>query len=224
MNSILADRLCKLYPEFFEASDNTCFAQFGFEIDNGWYPLLASLLIQLRELAARTGAKLSVEQIKETLGSLRVHFSCRSFVDSEAIEWARLLVDAAEHLSVTICRRCGRRASRLVGSNWILACCLAHFDDEDWQIPEPQMVAHLLGASLPAIDLSCLPFHPRVEPLSRDTGEVQISLIGYQSAMGYTGSPISAIEVCHDSYKFESLSAARKAIQNQHGRYVYCLK
>lgn len=220
MNNVLADMLCEIYPDFFEVSENACFGQFGFEVGNGWFPLLASLLTQLRELAVHTGAKLSVEQIKETLGTLRVHFSCRYFADSDAVEWARLLVDTAEYLSATICGVCGGPANRLGGESWLLTCCLAHGNEEAWSNTEPQIVARLLSMPLPTIDLSRLPPRPRVEVFTGEgVGGVKASLVSYRFVDGCVGSSISTIESHWDIGLFESLSAAKTAIQDLHGQY-----
>jgi hypothetical protein len=100
---------------------------FGFEISDGWYPLLWSLFERL-EFELNGKNQFEILQVKEKWGDLTIYWS--GFSRGENAEklddktFARIAhwIDHAEEVSSSICENCGRLGKRRGGS-WVKTLC-----------------------------------------------------------------------------------------------------
>lgn len=98
-------------------------AKFGFEIGEGWHPLVAALIAKIdRHLnpfkPREEPIEFYLDQVKEKYGELRFYYTGGDrYIDG--------LVDMAESMSTQICEVCGSPGERR-GGNWIRTLCDQH--------------------------------------------------------------------------------------------------
>lgn len=104
MSPELDKALCETFPKIFANRDgpmsttNMCR---GFEVQDGWYPLIDVLCEQLQRGINRQGEpQVVASQVKEKFGGLRF------YVDS-ASDCQQTMISFAEALSYRICEECG---------------------------------------------------------------------------------------------------------------------
>lgn len=146
MNSELQTKLLEKYPEFFQTKKRIYTGknsmnedvqellnqkeivesiQFGFEVGDGWYWLLDTLMETIHSYCKNNNKSYpNILQIKEKFGGLR--FYCSS--DSDSDNYSNRLIDGmvwlAEHQSYHICETCGTTEN--VGrttTRWITTIC-----------------------------------------------------------------------------------------------------
>lgn len=90
---------------------------YRFGVGDGWYKLLKSLIIKIRENDKKHNHITKVTQIKEKWGGLRFYVNGTSNENWD-------LIDFAESKSYTICEGCGSQANIGTWNNgWILTMC-----------------------------------------------------------------------------------------------------
>jgi hypothetical protein len=106
---------------------------FGFENDEGWYPLIDELCSKLEKLIDEKYPDLKegeypfqVEQVKEKYGGLR-------FYVSGAYEEIFDLIDEYEKKSYEICETCGEAGELKEVHGWYKTVCNKHYQEWlDW--------------------------------------------------------------------------------------------
>lgn len=91
---------------------------YRFGVGDGWYKLLKSLIIKIRENDKKNEYTTQITQIKEKWGGLRFYVNGTSTENWD-------LIDFAEDKSFTICERCGSQSN--VGNlnlGWITTKCI----------------------------------------------------------------------------------------------------
>lgn len=100
----------------------TPYELFGWEIREGWVPLVEELIKDLKEL----GWDGTIHQIKEKWGGLRFYIG----YGTEDI-WNR--IEMAERKSLTICEVCGE-PGELRTEGWMETLCEKHFKEKNEDI------------------------------------------------------------------------------------------
>jgi len=111
------DNLYEEFPLLYKeriGSDRSPFALFGFELRDGWYPLLRELSEGLEPLFRNCPAA-RVAQVKEKFGGLRFYIDGGTDAIYE-------LIDAAETKSLRTCDQCGAEGERR-GGGWVRTLC-----------------------------------------------------------------------------------------------------
>ncbi len=88
----------------------------GCECGEGWYDMLEATLSWIAE--AHPTAWFKASQIKEKFGTLR-------FYNTASTGWIPDIIDAAEHLSGSVCDQCGA-PGKTGGQGWIATRCEEH--------------------------------------------------------------------------------------------------
>lgn len=117
--------MCERFPEFFANRNapmtQTCMC-WGFEIGEGWYPLLYELCLKLEAICKPYKIDFRFDQIKEKFGSGRFYFTIHEKADStpkEVFEIINDLVSEYENLAYKICSRTGEYYEDKISSGWI---------------------------------------------------------------------------------------------------------
>lgn len=165
--------------------------QFGIQCGDGWHSLIHCLLGFAQHHAAQIGVQPVVLQIKEKLGTLRVHWR-------GADEVVRDLTQFAEDLSQSICEVCGDPGA-LVTNRYggRRTRCPAHREVSDpddpcapaqpEQRPRTRRRSHLHG-SAPMPPASDMPDQVLVDAallLTSELGRLSISLLQAKLKIGY---------------------------------------
>jgi hypothetical protein len=120
-------KMYEQYPGWFEglkqSSSESCLA-WGFEIGEGWYPLIEELCAKIKEIVG--DKEFVVEQVKEKFGGLR--FYCQGG-SSEVND----LIWKTEENSLKICEECGKPGKSRKGG-WIKTVCDEHFQERQGKI------------------------------------------------------------------------------------------
>jgi len=96
MNESLESVILKKYLRLF-----TCANSMILECGSGWFKLIDRLLYDIDKVGKETGKTVTVSQIKEKFGGLRIYLSKR---DKEIQD----LIDVAEEISFHTCEQCGK--------------------------------------------------------------------------------------------------------------------
>ena len=154
MKPELEKLLIEKYPKIFkvrEGTENTPFAMFGFECNDGWYDILNTLCFQIQtsidwnekfnqniiernkkedpegqinqQMLQPYVPQVTVSQVKEKFGTLRFYY----YGGDERIDG---LVTMAEAMSSVICETCGN-SGQLRGRGWWYTSCNEHASKED---------------------------------------------------------------------------------------------
>ena len=142
MNSKNTSHFFKKYPKIFGGKDKPItesLIPFGLECGNGWYWLIDQLCqsiqshvdnieesAKIRNSARLTGSVLGppeetdrqvvAEQVKEKFGGLR-------FYVEKADDEVYGMIELAEHMSYSICERCGSNNASPNSDGWIRTLC-----------------------------------------------------------------------------------------------------
>ena len=103
----------------------------GFEIGNGWYPVLFELCKRLEVLCKPYNIGLEFEQIKEKFGSGRFYYSLgldKCTADAETLsvvnETIRDLISEYEDKCDKICALTGRYYTHKISTGWVYDICI----------------------------------------------------------------------------------------------------
>ena len=115
----LDERLCRefplLYADRHEAPTATCMC-WGFNVGDGWFPLLYELSAQLEPLiAAQPEPRARAAQVKEKFGGLRFYLD-------NATDAMAALIAAAEARAWVTCEECGQPGTAR-RDGWIKVRC-----------------------------------------------------------------------------------------------------
>lgn len=126
MKPELESALIHDFPGLFSAveSDRRAMAEgrafgcmaFGCDVGDGWYPLLRRMCARLA--AVRCECPITLDQVKEKFGTLRVYFHGGDIGRSEAEQ----IVERAERESGAVCEHCGAPGVLRAGG-WLLTLC-----------------------------------------------------------------------------------------------------
>ena len=104
MSPELDKALCEKFPKIFTSRDSTMATTamcWGFDVEDGWYPLIDVLCEQLQRGIDRQGEpQIVASQVKEKFGGLR-------FYVHSASDGQEAMIDFAEAFSYRICEECG---------------------------------------------------------------------------------------------------------------------
>lgn len=95
----------------------TPYEEFGIECGNGWKPLLKPIFDYIEEYNKSHEDKITIFQIKEKFGGLRV------YVDGATLELHNL-IENAEYLAEDTCEICGSTKNVGKKAGWITTCCI----------------------------------------------------------------------------------------------------
>lgn len=123
------------FPEFFQVDDgdNTPYALFGIECDDGWQGLITEFCRDTRWILEQKGLPLStvrVEQIKEKFGGLRIYARVGGVPDVFDV------IDHYEKLSYRFCERCGLHGTLRTHRPWYKTLCDACDKQEDERVAQ----------------------------------------------------------------------------------------
>jgi len=118
-----AAEIYDIYPELFVDILREG-REFKVPVGEGWYPIIADLVREIREIDERLGKKSQVLQIKEKFGALRF------YLDDMSEEY-REVVSRAENKSLETCEDCGA-PGKMYSDGWMLTLCREHAL-ERWQ-------------------------------------------------------------------------------------------
>ena len=114
MNNELDDKLTKDFPMLYRQRHlpmtQTCMC-WGFEVGDGWEPLIRELSEQITKLDATVQAT----QVKEKFGGLR-------FYINHATDEIGSLISIAESKSYYICENCGKPGTLRTDGWYVTAC------------------------------------------------------------------------------------------------------
>lgn len=128
MNRELDEQLCKIAPHLFadrSGDMRTTAMCWGFEVGDGWFPLLAEAAKKLEPLVVKYAKRYPeswkagfyrATQIKEKYGTLR-------FYISGGDDKIYAIIDKAERQSSKTCEICGK-PGKLRGKGWYYTRCL----------------------------------------------------------------------------------------------------
>jgi hypothetical protein len=119
------NRLYELYPDLLcglkKPIRESCM-YFGFEIGEGWKPLIEKLLKDIQEEIVKSSLEhVEVLQVKEKWGGLRFYIQG----DNDAISE---MVGIAEDASYKICEKCGE-VGEATKKGWIKVLCPKHMEE-----------------------------------------------------------------------------------------------
>jgi hypothetical protein len=209
MDNVLEMSVRRAYPDFFATKPGSLVWTPTIAAGDGWYPILISLFVALRELAAYSGATFTGDQLKEKFGHLRVYFSTHNTEDADVAELADLFIQAAEFYSKSTCEICGNEGSLVTENYWYRVRCTAHTDVTERSASDWPRVFRLIEAPQPTLDFSLLSPHGRIEKLSEEgPNNLRLSLVTYRSMENYIGARINDIQMVQEIGLFDSAPEA----------------
>ena len=107
----------------------TTFYRYGFELGDGWEPLIRKLSEELEKFNAYlTPEELPVQaiQVKEKLGGLRFYLAP---VNDNIYPTIRDLINEAENKAIHICDVCGAEGMLIQERGWLRTRCSKHRDE-----------------------------------------------------------------------------------------------
>ncbi len=96
------------------------------ECDKGWYPLIDTTLSKLKLVSQMSGILMTITQIKEKYGSLRIYYGFIPSVKPPNQLWIDIIADiinTAEQRSQTTCEVCGTYGELSERKNWVKTLC-----------------------------------------------------------------------------------------------------
>lgn len=117
-------KMLETYPEWFEGlkqSPSESCLSWGFEIGEGWHPLIEKLCADIKSVL-KEDDMFRVEQVKEKFGTLRFYYSGSTNTDVRELVWE------AEEKTGKICEVCGK-AGKTRGKGWLTTLCKQHFQE-----------------------------------------------------------------------------------------------
>lgn len=119
MNNFIERRLAADYRTLLFPHDFSGQAIFGFECNDGWADLIEASLRLVQRRAELSALDVTVTQVKEKFGQLRIYHSG----GDEGID---SVFDIAQLASGCICELCGRSGEVISLEGWLLARCGKH--------------------------------------------------------------------------------------------------
>lgn len=129
------DMMCKRFPDIFvdrhKSMRETCMC-WGFDIGNGWFPLLLELCCKIDFICRTAGVKVVADQVKEKLATLRFYFHVvgNGTTSKEDINIIDSIVQdcvcAADRESSHVCEKCGQSGRIYTIGGWLMAFCSQH--------------------------------------------------------------------------------------------------
>lgn len=128
MNPEFDRELCEKFPLLYSnrhSDPKTTILAWGFDIDDGWVPLIRDLSEKLERLIMalpeEERAEYRAEQVKEKFGGLRFYMS-KLTVEMQAA------IREAEALSTSVCEVCSA-PGETCGGGWIKTLCAVHEEE-----------------------------------------------------------------------------------------------
>jgi len=118
-----AAEIYDIYPELFQDILREE-REFTIPVGEGWYPIVAKLVREIKEIDEELGTQSRVVQIKEKFGALRF------YLDDAQNEHYKM-ISRAENESTQTCEECGA-PGKMYSDGWILTLCREHAL-ERWQ-------------------------------------------------------------------------------------------
>lgn len=208
MNLLLEKRLEEIYPEFFSELDNYESPAVCCSVGNGWYPLVAGLLREIKALSQARGVTFRAREIKREGSNLGVHFNYETQRDVGAVSIAHLLSDAASFASKKLCEICGRQGriiSTILSSG--IRCEIHH--NFTHTTDDVGSMSEILSRPLSSLDLSVIPRKFRIERLRYSTSKpYKLTSVKYRSLESYTNLRVVDVELCEEIGCFGSYLSA----------------
>lgn len=130
MSQAVMAKFRESYPLLMHQREGHSFSMFGLEIAPGWYPLVFELFGLLDDLQRWSGQAISVSQVKEKFGSLRVYMSGSGSIRRDV----DLLESLFERLSLRICDVCGAAGRRQPDDGYWCTRCVDHRNGESHEV------------------------------------------------------------------------------------------
>ncbi|SNC59356.1 hypothetical protein SAMN04487881_0040 [Marinobacter sp. es.048] len=115
------------YPLLMAQKDDNSFQRFGLEIGSGWLFLVYELFGFLEDIQRHSGQAVSISQIKEKFGSLRIYLNS----SPEIAKDVDMLESLFESLSVRICDICSAPGRRQNDEGYWCTRCDKHRNTAD---------------------------------------------------------------------------------------------
>lgn len=119
MNSQLDKALCIRYPSLLLRGEISNNDSFFFECGDGWFDIINATLDVIDKKPTRSDPGISVTQVKEKFGLLRIY--CRN-----ADEYASAAIDISELISALTCEICGNSGAIHTIKGWSQVRCEIH--------------------------------------------------------------------------------------------------
>ena len=101
--------------------------EFGFEVGDGWEPLIRRLSVKLDPVAASSGVH--AVQVKEKNGGLRFYIDGVTKAPAETVTAMRAPIEAAQKESLRTCEQCGAPGKMHVRQGWARTRCDACWNE-----------------------------------------------------------------------------------------------
>lgn len=123
MNKTQQDYLFQSFRELFDPANDAPITQWGIEVQDGWYAIIAQMCSDLEALQSTRQPTLpKIRQIKAKYGQLTVYLSDRD----EAVD---TIIGSAIESSKRTCEICGTQGSlRCTKNRWYFVACAQHAD------------------------------------------------------------------------------------------------
>lgn len=118
-----AKEVAKELPNICESPDKLSY------VPVGWQEIVYAALIKIEAIAEAEGIEISIAQIKEKYGGLRL------YMHSNCHEGVEKIVEQAEASCWHTCARCGNPGSIRTNIAWYETLCDTHYMDEKKRIP-----------------------------------------------------------------------------------------
>ena len=115
--------IVSIYPELFQDILREG-REFTLPVGDGWYPIVAKLVREIKEVDEELGVQSRVVQIKEKFGALRFYLDKPQSAHCE-------MIARAENESTRTCEDCGA-PGKMYNDGWVLTLCREHALDR-WQ-------------------------------------------------------------------------------------------
>lgn len=119
MNAQLDKILCARYPTLLLANTRQNDDQFFFECGSGWFEVINATLAVINKRSTINNLGVTVTQVKEKFGALRIYCA-------QADDYITTAAEIAEQISELTCEICGNKGSIITVKGWNLTRCKIH--------------------------------------------------------------------------------------------------
>lgn len=168
MDYMFSSSLRDDYPTLFRDDVGSILRPFHFECGNGLFGILDGTLNQVYKHATKNKIDITLSQVKEKFGSLRIYYRGG---DSRI----SVLFGIAELVSENICELCGAAGTLSTRQGWMRVRCVIHENlTADMPIPTYQKVKNFSPAYIEAVDavLGLLPLDSTMKWLQEPRHEL----------------------------------------------------
>ena len=129
----LDEKLCKDFPILYRnrhASMQISCMHWGFDIGDGWEPIIREASEKLEKIAAAMPDdenRMIAAQVKEKFGVMRLYVDCYP-ADETLYEEVKKIVDEAEAKTEVTCETCGQEGSSREHHRWYVTLCESCFE------------------------------------------------------------------------------------------------